>query len=151
MEVHPGMLLQPTLVLLVGIEIIQCDVKLAVGKGCNDLVHEAKEFDAPAPLFVLAQNLAGRDIESREQGRRPMPLVVVALAGQRPPGRQLQIALRPLQGLDRGRSVCRGSGGGLIADELEGEADHGAKVVSHGRCVAFQMAEVAIPRQMFLR
>jgi hypothetical protein len=25
----------------------------------------------------------------------------------------------------------------------------GAKVVSHGRCVAFQMAEVAIPRQMF--
>ena len=53
------MLLQPTLVLLVGIEIIQHDVKLAVGKGCNDLVHEAKEFDAPAPLFVLAQNLAG--------------------------------------------------------------------------------------------
>src|SRR6516164_5773291 len=96
------MLLEPTLVLLVGIEIIQHDVKLAVGKGGNDLVHEAKEFDAPAPLFVLAQNLAGRDIESREQGRRPMPLVVVALAGQRPPGRQLQIALRPLQGLDRG-------------------------------------------------
>jgi hypothetical protein len=58
MEVHPGMLLQPTLVLLVGVEIIQHDVKLAVGKGCNDLVHEAKEFDAPAPLFVLAQNLA---------------------------------------------------------------------------------------------
>jgi hypothetical protein len=25
----------------------------------------------------------------------------------------------------------------------------GAKVVSHGRYVAFQMAEVAIPRQMF--
>jgi hypothetical protein len=27
----------------------------------------------------------------------------------------------------------------------------GAKVVSHGRYVAFQMAEVAIPRQMFQR
>ena len=26
----------------------------------------------------------------------------------------------------------------------------GAKVVSHGRYIAFQMAEVAIPRQMFL-
>ena len=51
-----GMLLEPTLVLLVGIEIIQHDVKLAGGKGGNDLVHEAKEFDAPAPLFVLAQN-----------------------------------------------------------------------------------------------
>ena len=25
----------------------------------------------------------------------------------------------------------------------------GAKIVSHGRYVAFQMAEVAIPRQMF--
>jgi hypothetical protein len=25
----------------------------------------------------------------------------------------------------------------------------GAKVVSHGRYVAFQMAEVAVPRQMF--
>ncbi len=25
----------------------------------------------------------------------------------------------------------------------------GAKVVSHGRCVAFQMAEVAIPKRMF--
>ena len=48
-----------------GIEIIQHDVKIAIGKGCNDFVHEAKEFDAPAPLFVLAQNLAGRDIESR--------------------------------------------------------------------------------------
>jgi hypothetical protein len=28
-------------------------------------------------------------------------------------------------------------------------AELGAKVVSHGRYVAFQMAEVAIPRQMF--
>jgi hypothetical protein len=25
----------------------------------------------------------------------------------------------------------------------------GAKVVSHGRCVTFQMAEVGVPRQMF--
>jgi hypothetical protein len=25
----------------------------------------------------------------------------------------------------------------------------GAKVISHGRCVAFQMAEVAVPRQLF--
>jgi hypothetical protein len=25
----------------------------------------------------------------------------------------------------------------------------GAKAVSHGRCVMFQMAEVAVPRQMF--
>jgi hypothetical protein len=36
-----------------------------------------------------------------------------------------------------------------VADEPEGEADQDAKVVSHGRHVAFQMAEVAIPRKMF--
>jgi hypothetical protein len=29
---------------------------------------------------VLTQNLAGHDIESREQGRRPMPLVVAVSA-----------------------------------------------------------------------
>ena len=39
---------------------------------------------------------------------------------------------------------------GLIADELKEKLIKiGAKVVSHGRYVAFQMAEVAIPRQMF--
>ena len=39
---------------------------------------------------------------------------------------------------------------GLVTDKLEGEADQDRrKVVSHGRYVAFQMAEVAIPRQMF--
>jgi hypothetical protein len=54
MEVHFGRLLESTLVLLVGIEIIQHDVKLAVRKGCNDLAHEAKEFDAPAALFLCS-------------------------------------------------------------------------------------------------
>ena len=39
---------------------------------------------------------------------------------------------------------------GLIADEPEGEADQDRRqVVSHGRYVAFQMAEVAIPRNLF--
>ena len=37
---------------------------------------------------------------------------------------------------------------GLVADDLEGQSGH-AKVVSHGRYVVFQMAEVPIPRQMF--
>ncbi len=38
-----------------------------------------------------------------------------------------------------------------FADEPEGQADQGRaqRVVSHGRYVAFQMAEVAIPRRMF--
>ena len=38
----------------------------------------------------------------------------------------------------------------LVANEPEGETDQDrCEVVSHGRYVAFQMAEVAIPRQMF--
>jgi hypothetical protein len=37
-----------------------------------------------------------------------------------------------------------------VTDKLEGQADQDRrKVMSHGRYVAFQMAEVAIPRQMF--
>ena len=39
---------------------------------------------------------------------------------------------------------------GLVADELKEKLIKiGAKVVSHGRYVALQTAEVAIPRQMF--
>ena len=45
--------------------------------------------------------LSGGDFERGEQGRGAVPLVVVALAGQGASVRQLQIALRPLQGLDR--------------------------------------------------
>ena len=35
----------------------------------------------------------------------------------------------------------------MVADQPVRET--GAKVVSHGRYVTFQMAEVAVPRQMF--
>ncbi len=39
---------------------------------------------------------------------------------------------------------------GLVADELKEKLIKiGAKVIGHARYVAFQMAEVAIPRQMF--
>ncbi len=38
----------------------------------------------------------------------------------------------------------------MVADQPAGEADQDRpKVVSHGRYVTFQMAEVAVPRQMF--
>jgi hypothetical protein len=41
-------------------------------------------------------------------------------------------------------------GGAVVADQPAREADQdGAKVVSHGRYVTFQMAEVAVSRQMF--
>ena len=37
----------------------------------------------------------------------------------------------------------------LKSDHFNGGGSFGAKVVSHGRYVVFQMAEVAIARQMF--
>ena len=47
-------------------------------------------------------DLAGGHFERSEQGRGPMPPVVVALPGQGASVGQLQVALRPLQGLNRG-------------------------------------------------
>ena len=38
--------LEPMLVLLVGIEVVEDDVKLAVRKGRGDAVHEVEKFDA---------------------------------------------------------------------------------------------------------
>ena len=48
-----------------------------------------------------AVDLAGGQIEGGEQRRRAVPLVVVAVAAERPPVGQPEIALRPLQRLDR--------------------------------------------------
>src|SRR5690242_9775969 len=96
-----GMFLEPALVLLVRVEVVEDNVKLAIGKGGNDAVHEAEELDAAAALGMRRDHLAGGNLESGEQGCRAVALVVVALAGQGPSVRQLQITLRPLQRLDR--------------------------------------------------
>src|SRR6266702_5991066 len=50
-------------------------------------------------------DLSGGDFERRKQRCGAMPLVIVALAGQRATIGQLQIALRSLQRLDRGLLV----------------------------------------------
>ncbi len=52
-------------------------------------------------FLCAACDLAGRHLERGEQGRRAVPLVVVAVSGQRASVRQLQIALGALQRLDR--------------------------------------------------
>ena len=67
----------------------------------DNFVHEVEELDAAAPMLVGAPHLAGGHVECGEQGRRAVPLIVVALASQRPAIGHLQIALRPLQRLDR--------------------------------------------------
>src|SRR5262249_23644094 len=73
----------------------------------HDLVHEVEELDAPAPAVMLGVDLAAGNVERCEQGGSAMSLVVMGLAGQRAPIGQLEIALRPLQRLDRRLLVHR--------------------------------------------
>lgn len=96
------MTLQPCVVLLVSVEIVEHDVNIFARVGGHDPVHELQEVGTPAARFVRGGDLAGGDLESGEQGRCSMALVVVALTGQGPSVRQCEIALSPLQGLDRG-------------------------------------------------
>ena len=43
---HIGMALEPLLVLLVGVEVVEDDVKLAFRKSRGDAVHEVEKLDA---------------------------------------------------------------------------------------------------------
>ena len=101
MEADGGVFLEPALVLLMRVEIVEDDVKLTIREGGNEAVHEAEELDTTAPLGMRRDDPSGGDFERCEQSRGAMPLVVVALPGQGASVRQLQIALRPIQGLDR--------------------------------------------------
>src|ERR1700693_1469453 len=141
MEMDLGVFLEPTLILLMGVEIVEDDVEFAIRKGGNEAVHEVEEFDTATSLRMRRDDPSGGDFKRCEQGRGGVPLVVVALARQSASIRQLQIALRPLQGLDRrlfvdtennglgGRidiesahigGFCRGSGGGGLATPTRG-------------------------------
>jgi hypothetical protein len=46
MKLHIGMGLEPMLVLLVGVEVVEDDVKLLVWKSRDDAVHEVEKLDA---------------------------------------------------------------------------------------------------------
>ena len=96
---------EPLFVLLVRIQIIEDDLEPGLGIGRNNLVHEGQELLAAPALLVRARDLARRHLERGEQGRGAVPLIVVAVSRQRASVRQLQIALRALQRLDR--SVSR--------------------------------------------
>ena len=50
MKMDFGVFLEPALVLLMGVEIVEDDVKLAIREACDDAVHEAEELD-PAALL----------------------------------------------------------------------------------------------------
>ena len=50
MKFHIGVGLEPVLVLLVGVEIVEDDVKLAVRKSRGNAVHEVEELDTAPPF-----------------------------------------------------------------------------------------------------
>ena len=87
--------------------------------GGDDVVHEVEELDAPSARLVSRRHLAGGHLEGGEQRRGAVALVVVAMAGHRPAVRQLQVALRPLQRLDRGLLVDTDDDGVLRRRHVE--------------------------------
>src|SRR5262249_32964273 len=99
---------EPAVVLrLVGVEIVENDMDLPLWMLGHDLVHEVEDADAPAAAVVFGVVFAAGTVERRDQGGGAMPLVVMGLAGERAPIGQLEIALRPLQRLDRRLLVHR--------------------------------------------
>src|SRR5262249_7104627 len=106
MEMHVAMTGKPAVGLrLMGVEVVEDDMNLPLGMRGDDVVHKIEELDAPAAAIMLGSNLAGGDVESSEQRRGAVPLVVMRAAGQRAAVGQLEIALRPFQRLDRGLLV----------------------------------------------
>ncbi len=114
---------EPAVVLgLVGVEVVKHDVDLLARIGDDDGVHEGGELDAPPALFVRHADLAAGHLEGSEQGQGAVALVVVAAPGQGLAVGQLEIALRPLQRLDRGLLVDADHH--RILRRRQGEGDH---------------------------
>ena len=75
MEADLRMFLEPTVALLVSVEIVDDDVQLAIGEAGDDMVHEAEELDAAPPLGMRRNDPARGNFERCKQGRGAVPLV----------------------------------------------------------------------------
>ena len=82
MKFHIGMCLEPFLVLLVGVEVVENDVKLAVRKCCGHAIHKVEKLDPATSFRMRRKDLPGGDFQRGKQRGRAVPLVVVALPGQ---------------------------------------------------------------------
>src|SRR6201984_859208 len=101
-ESHIGVRGKPSFVLLMGAVVVEDDVDLAVGRlVCNDLGDEGLEVDALFGLCGLAADDPGGDFQGGEEVDRAMPLVGALEALNDLTATGLNIAGRPLQGLDR--------------------------------------------------
>ena len=92
---------------LVGVQIVQDDVQLAIGIVGDEAVHKMQKFDPPAAAVVTALDQSGGDLKGGEQRRGAVAFVIVAEPGQRFAIGQLQPALGPLQRLDVGLFIDR--------------------------------------------
>src|ERR1700692_929044 len=63
MEMDVGVFLEPALVLLMGVEVVEDDVEFAIREGGNDAVHEAEELDTAAALGMRGNDRSGGDFE----------------------------------------------------------------------------------------
>jgi hypothetical protein len=52
--------------------------------GREDVVHEVEELAPPAPRVVARLDQPARDFQGRKERRRPVALVLVGEAGERP-------------------------------------------------------------------
>jgi len=104
-EMDVLMLGQPAVAFrLMGVEIIKNDMDFATLIGLDDAVHEVEELDAPTAFVLAARDHARGNIKGGKQRRRAVALVVVRLAGERPPIGQFQVPLNPFQRLYEGFS-----------------------------------------------
>ena len=69
-KLHIGMGLEPRFVLLVGVEVVEHDVDVAIGVIGHDLVHEVEELDTAPPTVVAGPDLAGSHVERGKEGGR---------------------------------------------------------------------------------
>src|SRR4051812_21373608 len=85
------------------IQISACTLALAIATMSVMVspIHKVPELHPATAFVVLADDVAGADIERGEQGRGAMSLVIMRLANHRPAVRQLQVSLGTLQRLDR--------------------------------------------------
>jgi hypothetical protein len=64
-------------------EIVENDMDLAVRIDGDDFVQEVEELNTPASFVMAADGCAAGKIKGGEERRRPVPFVIVRLAGCR--------------------------------------------------------------------
>ena len=92
---------KPTVMLgLMSDEVVQHHVKLGIGIVGHYTVHEVEELPSPLAAVVGHTNLAGMHLKGSEEGRSPVPLVLVSMPPHRLAVRKAQPPLSSFQGLD---------------------------------------------------